>query len=228
MPSFENYHPPSSSPLPLPAGWSTLLVIVVTRETSSQWKFLLNCSTSVFIVGLIECISISFERDHVADVFEHDVSYQGVRRVVSSSLASLRTAASRSRWSPSTYTRPYSWHRAGEGRTRLCARRDARTLTHWLATPHTLLPFRRVLARVGEKRETVKEEAFTGALLSSDKETPRFRAFIVFIEKTTPNLTENDEIIKCENKFRSQGEIIIFVGIQQKANYLINTILALG
>ena len=74
-----------------------------------------------------------------------------------------------SRWSPSTYARPYSWHRAGEGRTRLSARRDARTLTHWLATPHTLLPFRRVLARnrasgEDEKREIVEEEVFAGLL----------------------------------------------------------------
>jgi len=89
---------------------------------------------------------------------------------VRSHLLSPLYEAPRSRWSPSTYARPYSWHRAGEGRTRLFARRDARTLTHWLAIPHTLLPFR-VLARnrasgEHEKRETVEQEAFAGLLLS--------------------------------------------------------------
>lgn len=72
------------------------------------------------------------------------------------------------------------WHRAGEGRTRLSASREERRQNADTLTRYPTYPFAfSTCARASggdEKRETIKEEAFTGALLSSDKEKPTLAA----------------------------------------------------
>lgn len=87
-------------------------------------------------------------------------------------LFSLQTASSHNRWSPSTYARPYSWHRAGEGRTRL--RGETPERWHTDSLPHIpFCLFSVCLVRVGRWEEGDSRRGSAPRLFSIDEKSRR-------------------------------------------------------
>lgn len=157
-------------------------VIVNRGETSSRhYRSLFHFIDQLELYDLIARVSISWGNDYAIEI-----RYVRRKLDVRDLVLSLSEPRRVTDGLPlPAYARGLILDIEPERRKDAPPKRDARTLTHWLATPHTLLPFQCVLARnraSGEMRSaeeaaSVRPRRFVALVFPIDGQKSRYSAY---------------------------------------------------